>query len=158
MFFWRLSILRKIKTELKYCDILYLCYVRKIEQSESFNSLKEDALSTFGINCLDFISGLARSAGSESVQGSDSVGVPLALDQTCHLALQLGHQVPAGFPLIHSSLAAVHVVASDAAAAIILWWLPGQKDVAGGLVSPPQVLWRVRYSYWGNEMEGLESS
>lgn len=91
-------------------------------------SLKGDVLGTFGINGLDLICGLAGPAGSESVQGSDSIGVPLALGQTCHLTLQLRHQVSAGFPLIGSSLAALHVVATDAAAAVVLWWLPGQED------------------------------
>lgn len=100
-------------------------------------------LGTFGINRLDLVGGLAGLACTESVQGSDSVGVPLALDQTRHLELQLRHHVPAGLPLIGSSLTAVQVVASDAGAAIILRRLPCQEDTAGRLVSPPQVLWRV---------------
>lgn len=135
----------------------YLLYVRELEQSENFRSLKEDALGTFGINSLDLVGGLAGPAGSESVQGSDSVGVPLALNQTRHLALQLGHKVPAGLPLIHSSLAAVHIVSSDATATVVLRWLPCQEDATGRLVSPPQVLWRVGDSWWGNDMEGLQS-
>lgn len=98
---------------------------------------------TFGINSLDLVGGLAGPTGSESVQGSDSVGVPLALSQTRHLALQLRNQVSAGLPFISSSLTSVHVVASDATSTIVLWGLPGQEDATGRLVSPPQVLWRV---------------
>lgn len=100
-------------------------------------------MGTFGINSLDLVGGLARPASSETVQGSDSVRVPLALGQTRHLALQLRDQVPTGLPLIGSSLAALHVVAADAGAAIVLRRLPGQEDAAGRLVSPPQVLRRV---------------
>lgn len=118
---------------------------------------KDEDLGTFWINGLDLVCGLARPAGSESVQGPDSVGVPLALDQTSHLALQLGHHVPAGLPLIHSSLAAIHVVSSDAAAAVVLWRLPGQEDAAGRLVPPLQVLRRVGDSWRRKETEASES-
>lgn len=59
------------------------------EQSEKGISglQQEETLCTFGINGLDLICGFAGPACSESVQGSDSVGVPLALSQTRHLAL-----------------------------------------------------------------------
>lgn len=88
-------------------------------------------LPTFWINGLDLIGGLAGHAGTESVEGSDSVGVPLAFCQTRHLELQIRHQVTAGLPLVGSSLAAVYVVTTDAGAAVVLWWLPGQEDAAG---------------------------
>lgn len=93
---------------------------------------------------MDLVSGLAWQSGSKSVQGADSVGVPLALNQAGDLTFQLRGHVSAGLPLIGSSLATVHIVATDAAAAIVLGRLPGQEDAAGGLVSPLQVLRRVR--------------
>lgn len=98
---------------------------------------------TYRVHSLNLISSLAGLAGSKSVQGSDSVCVPLALDQTSHLALQLRYHVTAGLPLICSSLAPLYIVASDASAAVILGWLPGQEDAASRFVSPLQVLWRV---------------
>lgn len=94
--------------------------------------IKEEAhVITYRINSLDLVCGLAGPAGSESVQSSDSVGVPLALDQTGHLALQLWYRVSAGLPLICASLAALHVVASDAGATVIFWRLPGEEDATG---------------------------
>ena len=96
-----------------------------------FTQEDDPSTFTFGINSLDLVGGLAGPTGSESVQGSDSVGVPLALEQTRHLDLQLGNHVSAGFPFISSSLAAVHVVASDAATTVILRGLPGQEDATG---------------------------
>lgn len=86
---------------------------------------------TFGINSLDFISGLAGLAGTKSVQGTDSVGVPLTLGETCHLELGLRDQVPAGLPLVGSPLAAVNVVASDTRTSVVLWRLPSQEDATG---------------------------
>lgn len=98
---------------------------------------------TYGVHSLNLISSLAGLAGTKSVQGSDSVCVPLALDQTSHLALQLRYHVSTGLPLICSSLAPLHIVASDASATVILGWLPSQEDTASRFVSPLQVLWRV---------------
>lgn len=86
---------------------------------------------TFGINSLDFISGFTGLAGTKSVQGSDSVGVPLTLGETCHLELSLRDQVPAGLPLVSSPLAAVNVVASDTRTSVVLWRLPSQEDATG---------------------------
>lgn len=112
-------------------------------QSNGLSSSVFFFLPTFRINGLDLIGGLAGHAGAESVEGSDSVGVPLAFRQTRHLELQIRHQVTAGLPLVGSSLAAVYVVTTDTGATVVLWWLPGQEDAAGRLVSPPQVLWRI---------------
>lgn len=100
---------------------------------------------TFWIYSLDFVSGLAGSARSESVQSTDSVSIPLAFSETGHLALQLWDHVSAGLPLIGSSLASLHIITPDTGAAVIFWRFPGQEDATGGLVSPPQVFWWVRH-------------
>lgn len=93
---------------------------------------------------MNLIGGLAGHAGPQSVQGPDPIGIPLALDQTRHLELEFGYEVAAGFPLVASSLAAVHVVATDPRTAVVLGRLPGEKDAAGRLVPPAKVLWGVR--------------
>lgn len=86
---------------------------------------------TFWIHSLDLIGGLAWHASPQAVEGPDPVGVPLALHQTSHLELQIGHQVAAGLPLVASSLAAVHVVAADPGAAVVPGRLPGEEYAAG---------------------------
>lgn len=93
--------------------------------------IQENFQGTYWINSLDLVCGLAWLAGSQAVQCSDSIGIPLALSQTRHLAFQVRHHISAGLPLICSSLAAVHVVAFDAASTIVLRRLPGQEDAAG---------------------------
>lgn len=92
---------------------------------------------------MNLIGGLAGHAGPQSVQGPDPVGIPLALDQTRHLELKFRYQVTAGLPLVSSSLAAVHIVAADPRATVVLGWLPGEEDAAGRLVPPAKVLWGV---------------
>lgn len=103
---------------------------------------------TFRINSLDLICGLAGQTSSKSVQGSDSIRVPLTLSQTSDLTLQLRCHFSTRLPFICSSLTAIHIVASDGTATIILWRFPGKEDPTGRLVSPPQVLWRIRNSCW----------
>lgn len=80
---------------------------------------------------MNLIGGLAGHTGTQAVQGPDPVGVPLALDQTRHLELEFRYQVAAGLPLVASPLAAVHVVATDPGAAIVLRWLPSEEDATG---------------------------
>lgn len=46
---------------------------------------KSTTRPTLSIHSLDLISSPARSAGSQLVKSSDSVGVPLALDQAGNL-------------------------------------------------------------------------
>lgn len=111
---------------------------------------------TFRINSLDLICGLAGQTSSKSVQGSDSIRVPLTLSQTSDLTLQLRCHFSTRLPFICSSLTAIHIVASDGTATIILWRFPGKEDPTGRLVSPPQVLWRIRNSCWRKKVERLE--
>jgi len=60
------------------------------------------------------------------------------------VSLGLRHGLPAGLPLVGSSLAFLHHIAFDVGASIVLGWLPGQEDA---LISPLQVLWGIRHSW-----------
>lgn len=65
----------------------------------------------------------------------------------CQHLLQFRDGVAAGFPLVSATLTLVHHVAFDWCTSIILWWFPGQEDALGALITPLQVLGRIRYSY-----------
>lgn len=52
----------------------------------------------------------------------------------------------AGFPLVGSTLTLVYYIAFDRSAAIVVWRFPGQEDGLCTLISPLEVLRRIRDS------------
>lgn len=52
----------------------------------------------------------------------------------------------AGFPLVGSTLTLVYYIAFDRSAAIVVWRFPGQEDGLCTLISPFEVLRRIRDS------------
>lgn len=63
------------------CNLIHVPALNPKSSSEGF----EGSWPTSGVNSLDLIGGPAWSASTQPVESSDSIGVPLTLDQAGHL-------------------------------------------------------------------------